>query len=133
MELSKLYKKSLSFRNAAEHSPRTLLCLKQPNYTPQKQDVFGFSEITDLPKETYRGNQLRHDGMPSRRRTKDSHFLPLRRGILLLFHFLKGLTQPSIRWSSSQLYGILYSQMYFEMSIEINICKENLLLNIRGP
>lgn len=43
-----------------EHNPRTRLWLKQPNYTPKKQDVFGFSEITDLPKETYRGNQLRH-------------------------------------------------------------------------
>lgn len=77
----------------AEHNPRTILWLKQPNYTPKKQDVFGFSEITDLPKETYRGNQLRHDGMPSQRRTKDSHFLRPRIGIPLPFHFLKDLTQ----------------------------------------
>lgn len=77
---------------SAEHKPRTIFWLKQPNYTPQKHDVFGFSEITDLPKETYRQNQLRCDGMPSQQRTKESHFLPLRIGIPLPFHFLEDLT-----------------------------------------
>lgn len=76
-----------------EHNPRTILWLKQPNYTPKKRHVFGFSEITDLPKETYRRNQLRFDGMPSQKRTKDSHFLPLRIRIPLPFHFLEDLTQ----------------------------------------
>lgn len=93
VELSKLYKTAYLLVMPVEHNPRTILWLKQPNYTPKKQDVFGFSEITDLPKETYRGNQLRHNGIPSQKRTKDGHFLSLRIGIPLPFHFLKDLTK----------------------------------------
>lgn len=77
----------------AKHNPRTTLWPKQSNCLPQKQDIFDFSEITDLPKEKHRGNQLKHDGMPSQKRTKDGHFLPQRIGISLSFHFLKELTQ----------------------------------------
>lgn len=56
------------------------------------QDVFGFSEIIDLPEETYRGSQVNHDGIPLQKRTKDSHFLSPRIGIPLSFHFLEELT-----------------------------------------
>lgn len=69
--------------------------------------------------------------MPLQKRPKDSPYLPPRTGIPLPFHVLKELTQHLLRWSSSQLYGILYSQMYFTMSIDTNRGKANLLLNIR--
>lgn len=76
----------------AEYNPRTILWLKQPNSIPQKQNIFGFSEIIDFPKKVSRGNQLKHDGMPLQKRTKDSHFLSSRIEIPLSFHFLKELT-----------------------------------------
>ena len=65
----------------AEHNLRTPLWSNQLNYIPQKQDIFGFSEITDLPKRNIQGNQLKYDGMPSQKRTKDSHFLSMKKGI----------------------------------------------------
>lgn len=78
---------------SAEHNPRTIFWPKQPNYMPQKQDIFGFSEITYLPKETHKGSQLKYDSMALQKRTKDSHFLSPRIGISLSFHFLKEFTQ----------------------------------------
>lgn len=59
VKLSKLQKEIHFFVMTAEHNLRTPLWFNQLNYIPQKQDIVGFSEITDLPKRNIQGKSTK--------------------------------------------------------------------------
>jgi hypothetical protein len=72
---------------------------------------------------------VKSDTMPSQTRTKDSHSSASSRNSIIV-----PFPQEACSYmldTGSQLDGILYSQMYFNVSIETNTYNANLLLNMR--
>lgn len=79
---------------SAEHNPGAIVWPQELNCIPPKQDIFGFFEITNVPKKTYGDHQLEYDSVPLQKRKKDNndYYLPPRIGIPLSFHSPKDLT-----------------------------------------
>ena len=101
---------------STECNPGAIVWLQEPNCIPQKQDIFGFSEITNVSKKTYGDHQLEYDSMPLQKRKKDSHYLPSRIGIPLSFYPPKDLTQHLLDIQLSVTWYTILSNVHYQIN-----------------
>lgn len=119
-----------SFSNARWTEPEKWHCGPLAKLRPPKGRHIWLLWIEWAAWGSTEGNQVKSDTMPSKTRTKDSHSAARSRNSIII-PFPQEACSHTLD-TGSQLDGILYSQMYFNMSTETNICKANLLLNMRG-